>query len=64
MPIYTYRCKTCNKPQEVIHSHSSVKKPECCGEKMKRVPSLVAGWKVMGKDWGRDGGTFRYLSER
>ena len=58
MPIYVYRCRACQKPQEVFqHLPKPQKKIECpCGHKAERDFTLECTRKDRGKAWEWNGG--------
>ena len=44
MPIYEYQCDICGKTFELLQSKDEEAR-ECCGQKVKRVPSVVSGFR-------------------
>ena len=58
MPIYEYRCASCNKDHEIIQKFSDVPLSICpaCGGKLEKKLSL-GGFQLKGGGWYKDGYT-------
>jgi putative FmdB family regulatory protein len=60
MPIYLYECEECSRLEEKLQSLDDAP-PECCGKPMKKLVSLISGFKIGGsvrrkwcKNWTPD----------
>lgn len=53
MPIYAYRCESCNQPHEVLQKISDSLLTQCpaCGQDTLRKQLTAAGFQLKGSGW-------------
>ncbi len=53
MPIYAYRCESCNQPHEALQKVSALPLTQCpaCGQATLRKQLTAAGFQLKGSGW-------------